>query len=82
MRRRPVLPTRCVEQGVQQILQFDPNLVRQGGRRSAADPFAIALAMVNNGTVVTVVTEKTATLLGHWAHGHLRSNREYGDDLR
>ena len=56
-----------IQQGVRQILQFYPNLVRQRGRRSAADPFAIALAMVNNGTVVT---EKTATLLGHWAHGH------------
>ena len=48
-------------------MQFYPNLVRQRGRRSAADPFVVALAMVNNGTVVT---EKTATLLGHWAHGH------------
>lgn len=35
-------------------------MVRQGGRRSAADPFVIALAMVNNGTVVT---QETAT--GH-----------------
>ncbi|HWS91227.1 MAG TPA: hypothetical protein VN306_01615 [Mycobacterium sp.] len=56
-----------IQQGVRQILQFYPNLVRQGGRRSAADPLVIALAMVNNGTAAT---EKTATLLGHWAHGH------------
>ena len=31
---------------------------KQGGRRSGADPFIIALAMVNNGTVVT---EENAT---------------------
>lgn len=47
-----------IQEGARRILQLHPNLVRQGGLRSAADPFVIALAMVNNGTVVT---EETAS---------------------
>lgn len=45
-----------IQQAVRRILRLYPNMVRQGGRRSAADPFVIALAMVNNGTVVTQET--------------------------
>lgn len=47
-----------IQQGAAQILNLHPRLVGQGGRRSAADPFVIALAMVNTGTVVT---EENAT---------------------
>ena len=47
-----------IQQSATQILNLHPRLVSQGGRRSAADPFVIALAMVNNGTVVT---EETAS---------------------
>jgi predicted nucleic acid-binding protein len=47
-----------IQQSATQILNLHPRLVGQGGRRSAADPFVIALAMVNNGTVVT---EETAS---------------------
>jgi len=47
-----------IQQGATQILRLYPRLVSQGGRRSAADPFVIALAMVHNGTVVT---EETAS---------------------
>lgn len=42
-----------IQQSAAHILSVHPRLVGQGGRRSAADPFVIALAMVNNGTVVT-----------------------------
>ncbi len=42
-----------IQQAATRILNLHPRLVGQGGRRSAADPFVIALAMVNNGTVVT-----------------------------
>ena len=45
-----------IQQSATQILNLRPRLVGQGGRRSAADPFVIA--MVNNGTVVT---EENAT---------------------
>ena len=47
-----------IQQSATQILNLHRRLVGQGGRRSAADPFVIALAMVNNGTVVT---EENAT---------------------
>ncbi|KUI00817.1 hypothetical protein AU190_15935 [Mycolicibacterium acapulense] len=47
-----------IQQSATQILNVHPRLVSQGGRRSAADPFVIALAMVRNGTIVT---EETAT---------------------
>lgn len=47
-----------IQQSAAQILAVHDRLVRQGGRRSGADPFVIALAMVRNGTVVT---EETAT---------------------
>ncbi|CAA0121735.1 Uncharacterised protein [Mycolicibacterium vanbaalenii] len=47
-----------IQQSAAQILTVHDRLVRQGGRRSGADPFVIALAMVRNGTVVT---EETAT---------------------
>ncbi|HEY5852698.1 MAG TPA: DUF4411 family protein [Aldersonia sp.] len=47
-----------IQEGARRILGRYPNLVRQGGRRSGADPFVIALAMVTNGTVVT---QETAT---------------------
>lgn len=42
-----------IQQSAAQILNLHPRLVGQGGRRSAADPFVIALAMVHNGSVVT-----------------------------
>lgn len=45
-----------IQQAARHILRLHPNMVRQGGRRSAADPFVIALAMVNNATVVTQET--------------------------
>ncbi|KLO33086.1 DUF4411 family protein [Mycobacterium haemophilum] len=47
-----------IQQSAPQILRLHPSLVKQGGRRSGADPFVIALAMVNSGTVVT---EENAT---------------------
>jgi predicted nucleic acid-binding protein len=47
-----------IQQGATRMLCLHPKLVKQGGRRSGADPFVIALAMVNNGTVVT---EENAT---------------------
>ncbi|BCP04614.1 DUF4411 family protein [Mycobacterium paraintracellulare] len=47
-----------IQQSAAQILNLHPRLVSQGGRRSAADPFVIALAMVRSGTVVT---QETAT---------------------
>lgn len=42
-----------IQQSAKQILGGHSNLVKQGGRRSGADPFVIALAMVNDATVVT-----------------------------
>ncbi|HQV16754.1 MAG: DUF4411 family protein [Gordonia sp.] len=42
-----------IQEGVRQILGLYPNLVRQGGKRSGADPFVIALALVTMGTVVS-----------------------------
>lgn len=42
-----------IQQSATQVLNLHPRLIGQGGRRSAADPFVIALAIVNNGTVVT-----------------------------
>lgn len=42
-----------IQRSAAQILNLHPRLVGQGGRRGTADPFVIALAMVNNGTVVT-----------------------------
>lgn len=45
-----------IQQAARHILRLHPNMVRQGGRRSAADPFVIALVMVNNATVVTQET--------------------------
>ena len=48
----PIVPLELpIQQSATQILNLRPRLVGQGGRRSAADPFVIA--MVNNGTVVT-----------------------------
>jgi predicted nucleic acid-binding protein len=47
-----------IQQSAAQILNLHPRLVSQGGRRSAADPFVIALAMVHNGTVVTEETAR------------------------
>ncbi|OBB38021.1 DUF4411 family protein [Mycolicibacterium fortuitum] len=47
-----------IQQSASHILQLHSRLVGQGGKRSGADPFVIALAMVNNGTVVT---EENAT---------------------
>lgn len=47
-----------IQQSAVQILNVYPRLVSQGGRRSAADPFVIALAMVRNGTVVTEETAR------------------------
>lgn len=47
-----------IQQSAAQILNVHPRLVSQGGRRSAADPFVIALAMVRNGTVVTEETAR------------------------
>lgn len=47
-----------IQQSAVQILNVHPRLVSQGGRRSAADPFVIALAMVRNGTVVTEETAR------------------------
>ncbi len=47
-----------IQQSAAQILSVHPRLVSQGGRRSGADPFVIALAMVNNGTVVTEETAR------------------------
>lgn len=47
-----------IQQSAKQILSVHPRLVGQGGRRSAADPFVIALAMVRNGTVVTEETAR------------------------
>ena len=55
-----------IQQSATQILTLHPRLVSQGGRRSAADPFVIALAMVNNGTVVT---EENAT--GNMTRPHI-----------
>jgi predicted nucleic acid-binding protein len=42
-----------IQQSATHILQLHEGLVSQGGRRSGADPFVIALAMVRNGIVVT-----------------------------
>jgi predicted nucleic acid-binding protein len=50
-----------IQQSAAQILGTHPRLVGQGGKRSAADPFVIALAMVQNGTVVTQETAKNLT---------------------
>jgi predicted nucleic acid-binding protein len=47
-----------IQQSAAQILNMHPRLVGQGGKRSAADPFVIALAMVHNGTIVTEETAK------------------------
>ena len=47
-----------IQQSAAQILNVHPRLVSQVGRRSAADPFVIALAMVRNGTVVTEETAR------------------------
>jgi predicted nucleic acid-binding protein len=47
-----------IQQSAAQVLNLHPRLVSQGGRRSAADPFVIALAMVHNGTVVTDETAR------------------------
>lgn len=47
-----------VQQSATQILQLHPNLVKQGGQRSGADPFVIALAMAYRGKVVS---EETAS---------------------
>jgi predicted nucleic acid-binding protein len=47
-----------IQQSAAQILAVHSRLVGQGGRRSAADPFVIALAMVRNGTVVTEETAR------------------------
>ncbi len=47
-----------IQQSAAQILRLHKNLVKQGGRRSGADPFVIALAMANQGTVVS---EETAS---------------------
>ncbi|WP_409437695.1 DUF4411 family protein [Mycobacterium sp. SMC-14] len=49
---------RPVQQAATHILRLHPNLVRQGGQRSGADPFVIALAMASNGKVVS---EETAS---------------------
>lgn len=48
-----------MQQGVRQKLQLYSNLVRHDGRRRAAGPFVIALAMVNNGTGVTGMRPET-----------------------
>jgi hypothetical protein len=47
-----------IQDAAKQILSLYPNLVQQGGKRSGADPFVIALAMVNSGAVIT---EENAT---------------------
>lgn len=47
-----------IRQSATQILRLHPNLVKQGGQRSGADPFVIALAMANQGRVVS---EETAS---------------------
>lgn len=47
-----------IQDGARQVLSLYPNLVRQGGKRSGADPFVIALALVTKGTVVS---EETAS---------------------
>jgi predicted nucleic acid-binding protein len=47
-----------IQQSAAQILNVHPRLVSQGGRRSGADPFVIALAMVHSGTVVTEETAR------------------------
>ncbi|MCZ4534246.1 DUF4411 family protein [Gordonia terrae] len=47
-----------IQDGARRILGLYPNLVRQGGKRSGADPFVIALALVTSGTVVS---EETAS---------------------
>ena len=45
-----------VQQATKNILGAHKKLVGTGGRRSGADPFVIALAMVHSGTVVTEET--------------------------
>ena len=45
-----------IQQSATQILRLHPNLVKQGGQRSGADPFVIALAMANKGKVVSEET--------------------------
>jgi predicted nucleic acid-binding protein len=47
-----------IQQSAAHILNMHERLVGQGGRRSAADPFVIALAIVYNGTVVTEETAR------------------------
>jgi hypothetical protein len=47
-----------IQDGARKVLSLYPNLVRQGGKRSGADPFVIALALVTKGTVVS---EETAS---------------------
>lgn len=42
-----------VQRAVLDILRAHPKLVGKGNQRNAADPFVIALAMVNEGAVVT-----------------------------
>lgn len=48
----------AIQQSATQILRSHPNLVKQGGQRSGADPFVIALAMTYQGKVVS---EETAS---------------------
>ncbi|BBZ51775.1 DUF4411 family protein [Mycobacterium heidelbergense] len=45
-----------IQQSAIQILRLHPDLVKQGGQRSGADPFVIALAMANKGKVVSQET--------------------------
>ena len=47
-----------LQQATRDVLRAHPRLVGIGGRRSGADPFVIALAMVHGGVVVT---EETAS---------------------
>ena len=42
-----------IQREVREILNVYPRLVEQGGRRSASDPFVVALAKINNACVIT-----------------------------
>ena len=42
-----------IQYAIAEILDSYPRIIESGGRRSGADPFVIALAKINNATVVT-----------------------------
>lgn len=49
--------TREVQEATSAVLAKHPKLISLGGTKSSADPFVIALAIANDGTVVSQETE-------------------------